>query len=154
MSTDKRTPTGRRNTDWLPLQNIKPGEDLHTKTAAKMFGVPEDQVTYEQRKAAKIRNFEILYGRNVKTFSEVLNHSTNFTIQSQFAEQMLNEVVVKRKRGSDWFTADKVRDGEILRSVINRASFKVADYDTVLAKLGALGLGILSYDENDESPEG
>ena len=38
------------------------GEDIHRRTAAKVFGVPEDEVTHEQRAAAKTVNFSIVYG--------------------------------------------------------------------------------------------
>lgn len=36
--------------------------DIHIKTAARLFGVPEDQVTREQRRGAKMVNFGIIYG--------------------------------------------------------------------------------------------
>lgn len=36
--------------------------DIHTKTAAEANGVPMDQVTKEQRRAAKVINFGVLYG--------------------------------------------------------------------------------------------
>jgi DNA polymerase-1 len=38
------------------------GKDVHTATAAKIFGVPEDEVTKEQRRRAKTANFGIIYG--------------------------------------------------------------------------------------------
>jgi DNA polymerase-1 len=38
------------------------GQDIHTRTAAAVFGVPLDQVTSEQRSAAKAVNFGIVYG--------------------------------------------------------------------------------------------
>lgn len=38
------------------------GADIHRRTAAEMWGVPEDQVTKTQRSAAKAINFGILYG--------------------------------------------------------------------------------------------
>ena len=38
------------------------GEDIHKRTAAKVFGVDEDEVTHEQRAAAKTVNFSIVYG--------------------------------------------------------------------------------------------
>ncbi len=38
------------------------GEDIHRATAAKMFGVPLDKVTPDQRRGAKTINFGILYG--------------------------------------------------------------------------------------------
>ena len=38
------------------------GEDIHTSTAAAVFGVPKNAVTDEQRKRAKAVNFGIVYG--------------------------------------------------------------------------------------------
>lgn len=38
------------------------GEDIHAATAAKVFGVPQDEVTREQRSNAKTVNFGIIYG--------------------------------------------------------------------------------------------
>ena len=38
------------------------GEDVHTATAAKIFGVSHDEVTREQRRRAKTANFGIIYG--------------------------------------------------------------------------------------------
>ena len=38
------------------------GEDIHTATAAQVFGVPADQVTPLQRRHAKAVNFGIVYG--------------------------------------------------------------------------------------------
>lgn len=38
------------------------GEDVHTATAAKIFGVTLDEVTREQRRRAKTANFGIIYG--------------------------------------------------------------------------------------------
>lgn len=38
------------------------GEDVHTATASKIYGVPLTQVTKEQRRHAKMANFGIIYG--------------------------------------------------------------------------------------------
>ncbi len=38
------------------------GMDIHTATAAKVFGVPESEVSREQRSRAKVANFGIIYG--------------------------------------------------------------------------------------------
>ena len=38
------------------------GQDIHAATAAKIFNVPIDQVTKEQRRQAKTANFGIIYG--------------------------------------------------------------------------------------------
>lgn len=44
--------------------------DIHTKTASEAFGVPMDKVTKDQRRAAKVINFGILYGMSVKGLSD------------------------------------------------------------------------------------
>ena len=41
---------------------FRTGEDIHTATAAQVFGVPTDQVTPLQRRHAKAVNFGIVYG--------------------------------------------------------------------------------------------
>ncbi|MBI4498632.1 MAG: DNA polymerase I, partial [Chloroflexi bacterium] len=38
------------------------GEDIHSATAAEVFGVPRDQVTSTMRRIAKVVNFGIVYG--------------------------------------------------------------------------------------------
>jgi DNA polymerase I - 3''-5'' exonuclease and polymerase domains len=44
------------------LAAFRSGQDIHAATAAKIFRVPIDAVTKEQRRAAKTANFGILYG--------------------------------------------------------------------------------------------
>ena len=36
--------------------------DIHTKTASEVYGIPMDDVTKDQRRAAKVINFGVLYG--------------------------------------------------------------------------------------------
>ena len=44
--------------------------DIHTKTASEAFHVPFEEVTKEQRRAAKVVNFGILYGMSVKGLAD------------------------------------------------------------------------------------
>ncbi|UJH68403.1 DNA polymerase I [Allomuricauda sp. SCSIO 65647] len=44
------------------IEAFKNGEDIHASTASKVFNVPIDQVTREQRGNAKTVNFGIIYG--------------------------------------------------------------------------------------------
>lgn len=48
--------------DAVMMKAFKDGIDIHTTTAAKVYGVPEDRVTKEMRRTAKIVNFGIVYG--------------------------------------------------------------------------------------------
>ena len=49
--------------------------DIHTATASKVFHVPMDEVTREQRGAAKAVNFGIIYGQSAFGLSQSLNIS-------------------------------------------------------------------------------
>ena len=51
------------------------GEDIHTMTASRVFGVPASEVTPELRKRAKAVNFGILYGMGEYSLSEDLGIS-------------------------------------------------------------------------------
>ncbi|WP_417369872.1 DNA polymerase I [Gelidibacter japonicus] len=44
------------------INAFKKGEDIHASTASKVFGVPLEEVTREQRSNAKTVNFGIIYG--------------------------------------------------------------------------------------------
>jgi DNA polymerase-1 len=44
------------------VKSLMSGEDLHRVTASRMFGVPLDQVSKEDRAAAKQLNYGIIYG--------------------------------------------------------------------------------------------
>ncbi|WP_055443802.1 DNA polymerase I [Lacinutrix himadriensis] len=44
------------------IEAFKNGEDIHASTASKVFGVPLEEVTREQRSNAKTVNFGIVYG--------------------------------------------------------------------------------------------
>jgi DNA polymerase-1 len=57
------------------INAFKNGEDIHASTAAKVFGVPIDEVTREQRSNAKTVNFGIIYG--VSAFG--LSNQTDLT---------------------------------------------------------------------------
>ncbi len=48
------------------------GDDIHTRTASEVFGVPKEEVTREMRSAAKAVNFGIVYGISAYGLSEQL----------------------------------------------------------------------------------
>ncbi|NJB83571.1 DNA polymerase I [Wenyingzhuangia aestuarii] len=57
------------------LAAFKNGDDIHRSTAAKVFGVPIDEVTREQRSHAKTVNFGIIYGVSAFGLSQQTNLS-------------------------------------------------------------------------------
>ncbi len=51
------------------IDDFKSGTDIHTLTAAEMFEIKPEDVTSEQRRAAKTINFGVLYGMNTHGLS-------------------------------------------------------------------------------------
>ena len=52
------------------IDDFNSGIDIHTKTASEAFHVPFNEVTKNQRRAAKVINFGIIYGMSVKGLSD------------------------------------------------------------------------------------
>ena len=52
------------------VEIFEQGIDVHTGTAARVFGVPESEVTSDMRRKAKAINFGILYGMGVTALKE------------------------------------------------------------------------------------
>jgi DNA polymerase-1 len=50
-------------------------KDIHTATAAKVYGVQENEVTFDMRRAAKAVNFGIIYGQSAFGLAESLGIS-------------------------------------------------------------------------------
>lgn len=55
------------------LDAFQAGHDIHAATAAKVYGVPLEQVTATQRRNAKTVNFSIIYGAGAQNLSRQLN---------------------------------------------------------------------------------
>lgn len=53
------------------------GEDVHATTAAAIYGVPLDEVTYDQRRIAKAVNFGLIYGQSAYGLSRQLGISVD-----------------------------------------------------------------------------
>ena len=51
------------------------GQDVHRATAAEVFGVPQDQVDANQRRAAKVINFGLMYGMSAFGLARALGIS-------------------------------------------------------------------------------
>ena len=57
------------------IETFQRGADIHRATASKMFNIPEDELTAEQRRAAKTINFGVLYGMSAFRLSNELGIS-------------------------------------------------------------------------------
>ncbi|HVR40876.1 MAG TPA: DNA polymerase, partial [Thermoanaerobaculia bacterium] len=58
------------------IDTFRRGADIHRATASKMFNIPEEELTAEQRRGAKVINFGVLYGMSAFRLSNELNIST------------------------------------------------------------------------------
>jgi DNA polymerase I len=75
--------------DMSMLEAFAAGNDFHKATAAKVYNVPYDEVTSDQRRNAKTVNFSITYGAGANNLSRQLgikNVEAKELIQSYFKE--------------------------------------------------------------------
>ncbi|HEX2060576.1 MAG TPA: DNA polymerase I, partial [Thermoanaerobaculia bacterium] len=57
------------------IETFRRGDDIHRATASKMFNIPPEELTAEQRRAAKTINFGVLYGMSAFRLSNELGIS-------------------------------------------------------------------------------
>ena len=87
--------------DYTMTSAFLEGEDIHRKTAAAVFGIPEEYVNDEMRKRAKAVNFGIVYGisgfslsKDIgTTVSEATKYIKNYLMNYPSIDQYLDEVV-------------------------------------------------------------
>ncbi|MBC7554428.1 MAG: DNA polymerase I [Taibaiella sp.] len=122
------------------VQAFKDNKDIHTATAAKVYGVAETEVTSAMRRAAKAVNFGIIYGQSAFGLSENIGVSRgeaktiidNYFIQypaiKQYMDRSINfakehgyvETVMGRKRWlKDIYSANFTVRGYAERNAIN-----------------------------------
>ncbi|HEV7768899.1 MAG TPA: DNA polymerase I [Thermoanaerobaculia bacterium] len=58
------------------IETFARGDDIHRATASKMFSIPPEELTAEQRRAAKVINFGVLYGMSSFRLANELDIST------------------------------------------------------------------------------
>ena len=87
--------------DYTMKEAFLNGEDIHRKTAAAVFGIPEEYVNDEMRKRAKAVNFGIVYGisgfslsKDIgTTVSEATKYIKNYLMNYPSIDNYLEEVV-------------------------------------------------------------
>ena len=90
------------------IEAFRSGEDIHAATAAKIYHVPIEEVTREQRSRAKTANFGIIYGISVFGLAERMNVSRgeakelieNYFITYSGVKRYMDEsIAVAREKG-------------------------------------------------------
>jgi len=126
--------------DEAMIQAFKENKDIHTATAAKVYGVEETAVTGDMRRAAKAVNFGIIYGQSAFGLSENIgvsrseaktiidNYFTQYPSVKQYMDRSINfakehgyvETVMGRKRWlKDIYSANFTVRGYAERNAIN-----------------------------------
>ena len=94
--------------DQAMIADFNLGHDIHAATAAKVFHVPLDQVTKEQRSRAKAVNFGIIYGMSAFGLAERMEISRSeasdiikkyFEEYAGIKEYMNRSIALARERG-------------------------------------------------------
>lgn len=89
--------------DETMISAFRNDEDIHTRTAAEVFGVPIERVTKEQRSASKAVNFGIVYG--ISDFALAKNISVSRKEAGAFMNRYL-----ERYSGVKTYMAESVRE--------------------------------------------
>ncbi len=104
--------------DKVLVEAFRNGEDIHTRTAAEVFGVPPLLITPEQRRNAKAVNFGIVYGQTPFGLSQALGiprAEAELYIRSYFeryagVRRFIDETIAKvRKEGYAYTLAGRRR---------------------------------------------
>jgi len=119
---------------------FKENKDIHTATAAKVYGIEEKDVTYDMRRAAKAVNFGIIYGQSAFGLAENIgvsrteaktiidNYFNQYPAIKQYMDRSINfakehgyvETVMGRKRWlKDIYSANFTVRGYAERNAIN-----------------------------------
>jgi DNA polymerase-1 len=102
--------------DTVLVDAFRTGQDVHTRTAMEVFGVPAEGVTDEMRRRAKTINFGIVYGMGEVTLAKRLD------ISRQEAASFI-EAYFKRYHRVHAFmeeTLETARRGEAVRTLFGR----------------------------------
>ena len=75
--------------DEAMLEAFSKGQDIHRATAARVYEVPYDEVTADQRRNAKTVNFSIIYGAGATNLSRQLDIKR--TEAAELIEQYFNQ---------------------------------------------------------------
>ncbi len=105
--------------DAVMLDAFKNGADIHTVTAAGVFGVPEDFVTEEMRRMAKAVNFGIVYG--ISDFSLAQDIKTTKKQAKQYIDNYLEKYSGVREYMKN--VVEKAKEDGYVTTLANRRRY-------------------------------
>ena len=101
------------------LKAFQNGLDIHTATAANIYGVAIDEVTSEQRRNAKAVNFGIIYGQSAFGLSQNLN------IPRKEAAEIIEQYFIQFPRIKNYMaqTIDFAREYGYVETIMKRRRY-------------------------------
>jgi DNA polymerase I len=105
--------------DPAKIEAIAKGEDLHEATAAKMFGIPEEEVTKKQRSSAKEISFGIVYGMTP------IGLATRLGVEQEAASELIKQYFLAYPKVKEYLDTNAARaiSTGVLRTPIGRVRY-------------------------------
>ncbi|MEL7123386.1 MAG: DNA polymerase I, partial [Bacteroidota bacterium] len=116
--------------DEAMLEAFTAGQDIHRATAARVFDVPYDEVTKEQRYRAKTVNFSIVYGAGATNLSQQLDIKRaeakelieQYQAQYQGLKRYMDDVVQDARKSG--YVSTLMGRKRYLRDIDSKSSFE------------------------------
>lgn len=108
--------------DPVMLEAYQGGEDLHKLTASAVSGINPDEVTKEQRSAAKAVNFGLIYGMGAPSLSQYAKNNFGVNMSRDEAEIAKERYFEKYPGVSQWYdkTTRDSNKSKIAKTRMNR----------------------------------
>jgi len=101
------------------LKDFREGKDVHTATAARIYGVKEEEVDKDMRRNAKSVNFGIIYGISAFGLSE------NIGVSRKEAKEMIDQYFIQYP-GIKLFMESQIenaRENEYVETMLKRRRY-------------------------------
>jgi DNA polymerase I len=101
------------------LEAFQTGQDIHSATAAKIYGIPIEEVSSDQRRNAKTVNFSIIYGAGATNLSRQLN------IKRQEAKELIDQYFMQYSGLKKYMeqVVEKAREVGYVETLLGRRRF-------------------------------
>ncbi len=101
------------------IKAFQEGKDIHTETAAKIFGVSPEQVTKEMRYKAKTANFAIIYG------SSAFGLAQNLGISRKEAKELIDGYFKTYPKVKEYIQniIEQARENEYVETIMGRRRY-------------------------------
>jgi DNA polymerase-1 len=101
------------------IRSFREDEDIHTRTATKIFDVPAEQVTSDMRRQAKTVNFAVIYGQTEHGLSRQLGIPRE--VAREYIAEYFKEYPGVRQYAAD--TLDRARLSGYVESLLGRRRY-------------------------------